>query len=67
MKIILVILVIAMMIKFVRMVYGFVKNFDLENIKLTSHVEMIKNNVVIAKSFEKQKINKDSEIGRAHV
>ncbi len=62
MKIILVILVIAMMIKFVRMVYGFVKNFDLENIKLTSHVEMIKNNVVIAKSFEKQKINKDSEL-----
>lgn len=62
MKIIIVILVIAMMIKFVRIGYYFVKNFDLENIKLTSNVEMIKNNVAIAKSFETEKTNKDSEL-----
>ena len=62
MKIIIVILMVAMMIKFVKMAYYFVRNFDLENIKLNSHIEMIKNNVAIAKSFETKKTNTDSEL-----
>lgn len=62
MKIILVILVIAMMIKFAKMLYGFAKNFNLEEINLDSNISLIKNNLAIAKGFEAEEGKKDSEL-----
>lgn len=62
MKIILVILVFAMVIKFAKMLYGFVKNFNLEEIKIDSNIGLIKNNLAIAKGFETEEGKKDSEL-----
>lgn len=61
-KIMVVILVFAMIIKFVKIVYSFGKNFDLESIKLNTHIGMIKSNLAIAKGFETNENKKDSEL-----
>ena len=62
MKMILVILVFAMMIKLAKVLYGFGKKIDLENIKLNNHIGIIKNNLALAKTFETDERNKDSEL-----
>lgn len=61
-KTIVVILVMAMILKFAKMLYVFCKTFDIEQIKSNSNVAIIKNNLAFAKGFEQDEPKKDSEL-----
>ena len=61
-KIIIVILVFAMSIKFVKIVYNYTQKFDFENMKLTSNIGMIKNNISISKYYENNSKENKSEL-----
>ena len=53
MKIIIAILVVAMIIKFVRIIYTSIKKFDIENLSMQKSVNLINDNLAISNNFEK--------------
>ena len=61
MKIIIVILVVAMIIKFSNIIYGKVKSFDFEKFQVDTNIEMLKNNIAIFRFFDSDGKN-DSEL-----
>lgn len=61
-KIIVVILVFAMMIKFMTMIYHFSKKINMENLGWKNNIGMIQNNLTISKCFESNDKNEKSEL-----
>lgn len=62
MKIIIVILVFAMIIKFVSVIYHASLNFHIKDLGLKNNIGMIQNNLAISKCFESTEENKNSEL-----
>lgn len=61
-KIIVAILVLAMVIKFVKILYQCSQEFEVKNLGLKSNLSMIKNNLNFSKFFEEDKKEKTSEL-----
>lgn len=62
MKIIIVVLVFAMLIKFSKIMYQFSQKFDWKEFGLKSNISMIKNNLSVSHYFEEDKKSKTSEL-----
>ena len=62
MKIILVILVLAMVMKLVQIGYQASRKWKIEQVGLKNNVSMIRNNLAFSYSFEKKKPDKTSEL-----
>lgn len=61
-KIIVAILILAMIIKFVSVIYHASLNFHIKDLELKSNIGMIQNNLAISKYFESEKENQNSEL-----
>lgn len=57
MKIIIVVVMIAMIIKFASIVYSKIKSFDFEKFKVDTNMEMLKNNIALFDYFESSEKN----------
>lgn len=62
MKVIVAILVLAMLIKFVSVIYNASEKFSIKDLELKNNIGMIQNNLAISKCFESEKENKNSEL-----
>jgi len=61
-KIIVIISIVAMIIKFSFLVYNNAKNFDVHDFEISNNIEIIKSNIAISKSFDVDNKSKKSEL-----
>ncbi len=60
-KMILILLILAMLVKFSKIVYQALQKWDTENFAFQNPLNMIENNLVFSQSFEKDTQHKTSE------